>query len=97
MDLIEIIKKILVLTVPYIMDLIKSEVVPFFKRRMYERVNYRADKLIQDLAQNAMKIAHEENEIKKAAYIEGTKLGIDTLRALADKLDQAADEIEKVL
>lgn len=97
MNLVEIIKALIVITLPYIKELIDSKVVPFIKRRAYERVDYRVNKLITDLAQNASKIKTEENEVKRLAYIEGTKLGIETIRAIADKLDQAADEIEKVL
>ena len=53
--------------------------------------------MIEDLAQNASKISSEQNETKKQAYIGGTKLGLETIRAIAQKLNQAADEIEKVL
>jgi len=97
MNLIEFIKNLIVISIPCIEALIKSKVVPYLKRRMYQRVDYRVNKLISDLAQNASKINNEENEIKRAAYIEGTKLGIETIRAIADKLEQAADEIEKVI
>lgn len=97
MELTEIIKAILVLTLPYIKQLIESKVVPALKRKAYEKVDIKVDNLIKDLAQNAQKIAAEENEVKKLAYIEGTKLGIGTLRAVAKKLNKAADEIEKVL
>lgn len=95
--LLETLKNILTLTIPYITQLIKSAIVPKLKRQMYEFVDKEADKLIKDLAQNASKIADEKNETKKTAYIEGTKLGIETVRALAEKLTKAADEIEKVL
>ena len=88
---------ILVVTLPFIQELVQSKVVPFLKRKAYETLDLKADRLIKDLAQNASKIAAEENEAKKIAYVEGTKLGIDTLRAIADKLTMAADEIEKVL
>lgn len=95
--LLEIIKTLLNLTVPFIQELIKSKVVPFLKRKAYEKVDAKVDSLIEDLAQNASKISTEENEVKKLAYVEGTKLGIDTLRAIAEKLTKAADEIEKAL
>lgn len=88
---------ILNLCLPYIQQLIESKVVPTLKRKMYEKLDVKTTKLIEDLAQNATKIKQEENEIKKSAYIEGTKLGIDTLRALADKLNQAADKITEVI
>lgn len=93
----ETIKIILTITIPYIQKLIQSKVVPMFKRKAYEAVNDKVDKLINDLAQNSSKIKLETNDTKKLAYIEGTKLGVDTLRAVADKLNQAADEIEKAL
>ena len=95
MDLKEIITMILTLTLPYIKELIQSKVVPFVKRKAYEKVDSKVDTLIEDLAQNAGKIKLEENEVKKTAYIEGTKLGLATIRAIAEKLNKAADEIEK--
>ena len=97
MELAEIIKTILVLTLPYIKQLIESKVVPMLKRKAYEKVDLKVDNLIKDLAQNASKISSETNEIKRAAYIEGTQLGIATVRAVAQKLNKAADEIEKVI
>lgn len=93
----EIIQIILTITIPFIKNLIESKVVPILKRKAYETVNNKADKLICDLAQNASKIADEKNEVKKLAYIEGTKLGVDTIKAIAEKLNKAALEIEKAL
>ena len=94
-ELLDVLKVILALTIPYIKELIQSKVVPTLKRKAYEKLDEKADKLINDLAQNASKIAAEENEVKKLAYVEGTKLGVETLRAIAEKLNKAADEIEK--
>lgn len=96
-QLMEIITMVLTLTLPAIKKLIESKVVPMLKRKAYEKVDEKIDKLIKDLAQNAAKIKDETNEAKKFAYIEGTKLGIETLRAMAEKFNAAADEIEKVL
>lgn len=95
MNITPILKSILEMTLPFIAKLIQSKVVPMLKRKCYENLDQRADRLIEDLAQNAAKIAEEENELKKLAYIEGTQLGVDTLRALAEKFKKAADEIEK--
>lgn len=97
MNILDIIKTILELTFPYIQELIKSKVVPALKRKAYQKLDEKADKLIEDLAQNAAKIKYAETPTKYVAYIEGTKLGIDTLRAFAEKFNKAADEIEKVL
>lgn len=94
---IEILKEILALAMPYIMALIQSKVVPAIKRKAYEKLDDKTDELIKDLAQNAGKISEEKNETKKAAYIEGTKLGLDTIKIVAEKLNKAAEEIEKVL
>lgn len=95
--LLNIIKGILALAIPAIKKLIESQVVPRLKRRAYEVINTKTDLLIKDLAQNASKIANEPDENKKLAYIEGTKLGVETLRLLAEKLAKASDEIEKVI
>lgn len=97
MDLLNALKFIFALTAPYIKDLIESKVVPVLKRKAYEKLDEKADKLIEDLAQNANKIASTNDPIKKAAFVEGTKLGIETLRAMASKFNQAAGEIEKAL
>ena len=95
--LLQAIKFILTITVPFIKELIQSKVVPTLKRKGYEKLSNKADDIIEDLAQNASKIAKEENDLKKEAYLEGPKLGIDTLRAVAEKLNKAADEIEKAV
>lgn len=97
MNLMDIIKTILTLTLPFIKELIESKFVPTLKRRAYEKVDGKVDKLIDDLAQNASKIANEKDDLKRFGYVQGTKLGIDTIRAIANKLNKAADEIEKVL
>lgn len=95
--LMETIKTILIFTLPYLKQLIESKVIPALKRKKYEKVDVKIDNLISDLAQNAGKIQDEENVIKKEAYLEGTKLGISMLRAIAEKLNKAADEIEKAV
>lgn len=95
--LMETIKTILTLTLPFIKQLIESKVVPVLKRKAYETIDKRADKLITDLAQNAGKIKDEKNSAKRLAYIEGTKLGVETIRAIAEKLTKAAETIEKAL
>lgn len=95
--LLELIASILTITLPFIKNLIESKVVPYLKRKAYEKVDGKVDDLIKDLAQNASKIAEETNEVKKLAYFEGTKLGVDTIRAIAQKLNKAANEIERVL
>lgn len=87
---------ILKIALPFIIELIKSKAVPAIKRIAYEKLDKKADDLIEDLAQNASKIK-EATGAKKEAYIEGTKLGIETLRAIAEKLNKAANEIEKAL
>ena len=95
--LLEALKFILTLAIPAIKQLVESQVVPRLKRLAYEKLDSKVDNLIKDLAQNASKIDEQDNEAKKFAYTEGTKLGLDTVRAVAEKLNKAADEIEKVL
>ncbi len=97
MNITPIIKSILEITLPFIYSLIQSKFVPAIKRKGYEKLDDYADKIIEDLAQNASKIKKETNETKRLAYCEGTQLGIEMLRALADKFNKAADEISKEL
>ena len=75
----ETIKIVLALTIPYLKELILSKVVPAVKRRAYAAADSKINTLINDLAQNAAKISKEDNPVKKEAYIEGTRLGIDTI------------------
>ena len=97
MDYKDLIKPIYGIAIQAIFNLICSKVVPAIKRKAYEQLNEKADDLIFDLAQNAGKIKNETNEVKRLAYVEGTRLGVDTLRAIAEKLNKSADEIEKAL
>lgn len=97
MNITPILSTILQISLPFIQKLIISQAVPAIKRKAYQIVDNKADKLIKDLAQNASKISDEKDEVKKTAYKEGTKLGIETIRAIAEKLNKAADEIEKAL
>jgi len=92
--LAEALKFILTLAIPAIKQLIESKVVPRLKRLAYEKIDAKVDDLIEDLAQNASKIENEKNEVKKIAYTEGTKLGIEAVRKIAEKLIKAADLIE---
>lgn len=96
-NILAAVKALFDIVAPLIKKLIESTVVPMLKRKAYEKLNDKADSMIEDLAQNAAKIANEPDKNKKAAFAEGTKLGIETLRAIADKMIKAADEIEKVL
>ena len=93
----ETLKTILALTLPFIQNLVQSTIVPVVKRKAYQTFDDEANRVIEDLAENAGKIKNEENPIKRTAYIDGTKLGVQTLRALADKLQKASDEIEKAI
>lgn len=95
--LLEVLKGILALSIPFIKQLIESQVVPRIKRLAYEKIDHKVDDLIEDLAQNAGKIKDEKNDIKRLAYLEGTQLGLNTIRSIADKLNKSADEIEKVI
>lgn len=93
----ETLKTILTFTLPFIQNLIQSTFVPVVKRKAYQTFDNEANKVIEDLAENAGKIKDEENPVKKSAYVDGTKLGVETLRAVAEKLNKAADEIEKAI
>lgn len=95
MNILTVIKKILVLTAPFIKKLIDSKVVPALKRKVYQKVDEKIDKLIEDVAQNVSKISKEKDELKKMAYIEGSTLGANTLRAMGEKLIKAADAISE--
>ena len=84
---------IIPIVVPFIEHLIDSTVVPLLQRKAYERFNDFADDRIESLIKLKEKASKENDPLKKAAHEEGIKLGTDTLRALGNKLVQAADLI----
>ena len=97
MNVTPIIQAILEITLPFIQQLIISKFVPKIKRKTYEILDEKADKLIEDLAQNASKLEKETDDIKRMAFYEGTKLGVDALNAIGLKLIKASQEIGKAL
>lgn len=90
----EVLKKILLLAIPFIKELIESKVVPALKRKTYERLDDFTNDRIEDLAHLVDKIKTEENETKRTAHLEGFRLGVKTLRTIGKKLIQACDELE---
>jgi len=93
----EVLKNVLVFCVPFIKQLIESKVVPILKRKAYERLDDFTNDRIEDLGELVDKIKTEDNEIKRKAHLEGFKLGVETLRAVATKLCTACDELEKAV
>lgn len=85
---------LLTITRPLIRNLILSKAVPAIKRFMYQKADKVIDKVLNDLAQNASKIKDEQNETKKLAYIEGSRLGLEMIKAIAEKILKAANVIE---
>ena len=93
----EVLKNIFAFCLPFIAKLIKSTVVPKLKRKAYERLDDFTNDRIEDLGNLVDKIKSETNEVKKEAHLEGFRLGISTLRAMANKLLKACAELEKAL
>ena len=89
--------ELLTLVLPFIEKLIESTVVPAIKRKAYQRLDEFTNDRIEDLANLVEKINKEENAIKKQAHLEGLKLGVATLEAVAEKLNAAAIEFKKVI
>ena len=89
--------ELLTLVLPFIEKLIESTVVPTIKRKAYQRLDEFTNDRIEDLANLVEKINKEENPIKKQAHLEGLKLGIATLEAVAEKLQKSAEEFKKVI
>ena len=92
--LLQAIKFILPMTLPFIQKLIESKVVPILKRKTYERFDDFSNDMIEKLVHLKEKAENESDGIKKEAHLEGLNLGADTLRAIGAKLIKAADEIQ---
>lgn len=93
----EVLKNLLLLAIPFIKDLIESKVVPRLKRKAYERLDDFTNDRIEDLGLLVDKINATDDEVKKQAHLEGLRLGVATLKAIAEKLAVACAEFEKVL
>ena len=93
----EVLKNILMFCLPYITKLIESKVVPVLKRKAYERLDDFTNDRIEDLGNLVDKIKNENNELKKKAHLEGFRLGVSTLKAVANKLVVACEEMEKAV
>ena len=93
----EVLKNLLLLATPFIKDLIESKVVPKLKRKAYERLDDFTNDRIEDLGLLVDKINATDDEVKKQAHLEGLRLGVATLKAIAKKLAVACAEFEKVL
>ena len=93
----ETILTILKMVLPFIGELIKSEVVPALKRKAYQRLDDSTSDRIEDLSNLVEKINSCTDETKKKAHLEGLKLGIETLTAISSKLNLACAEFSKTL
>lgn len=93
----EVLKNLLLFAIPFIKELIESKVVPTLKRKAYERLDDFTNDRIEDLAVLVDKINATNDPIKKKAHIEGLKLGVATLKAIAEKITLACVEFDKIL
>lgn len=89
----EILKELIVMAVPGIKALIASKVVPAIKRKAYERFDDFANDSILSLAKLKEKAEKTEDPVKKAAHLEGLKLGAATIKAIGKKLVKGADKL----
>jgi len=80
---------------PFIQKMIESKVIPAAIRKMYEFFDTQATYIIEKLGELLEKIKATENPTKKAAHLEGFKLGIATIEAVGKKLLEAAEILGK--
>ncbi|MCD8377229.1 MAG: hypothetical protein LUB59_00410 [Candidatus Gastranaerophilales bacterium] len=92
-----VLTNILTMAIPYIKQLITSKVVPALKRKAYERLDDFTSDRIEDLYELLEKINTEQNETKKTAHLEGFKLGLATLKAIAGKITEACAVLENAI
>lgn len=81
--------------VPLLKEFIKSSVIPKMVRKTYERFDEYANDMIENLSELVEKIKDTQDEEKKKNHLEGLSLGLKAFRAIAKKLNEACDIIEK--
>jgi hypothetical protein len=97
MNVLDIIVKFLKLSAPFIAKLIASKVVPKAKRKAYELLDGFVDDRIEDLVKLVNKAKNEKDGVKKAAHIEGLRLGVATLKAICTKLEIGLNHLNNIL
>ena len=94
MNFVQIIQMLLPVILPFIEKLIESTAVPFLQRKTYERYNEFTSERLHSLAILKQKLEVAPDGIKKEAYMEGLKLGTDTLRAVAETIIKGCDVLD---
>ena len=97
MNIKEILAKIIMAVLPYIKELIVSEVVPRLQRKAYQRLDDFVNDRVESLEELLYKIKNTEDDIKRKAHLEGFKLGISTLQAISIKLNDACNVLQEAV
>lgn len=91
----EQIAKIIIKAFPILKRLLEEQVIPRLKKRAYELFDNFADDRIEDLTDLVEKIKKTEDEDKKEKHLKGFSAGVSAIRAIAEKLLEACDVLEK--
>lgn len=91
----ERIAQIVIKAFPILKVLLEEQVIPRLKRRAYELFDNFADDRIEDLTELVDKIKNTNDSEKRKRHLKGFSLGIQTIRAIAEKLLEACDVLEK--
>lgn len=88
--LIEVIKPILSITLPLIARIIEAKFIPPSKEFLYKNLDEAVNAAVESLTKLKTKIKDTDNEFDNIAF----KLGLDVLKATADKIAKAVAILE---
>jgi len=80
---------------PFIQKMIESKVIPAAIRKMYEFFDVQKNYIVEKLFELFEKWEATLDPIKKAAHLEGLKLGIATIEAIGKSLVEVAEILNK--
>lgn len=93
MNLKNTIIKLLSLTGPTIIRLIRSKIIPNLKCKAYEHLDSFVDDRIEDLCILVEKAKNTSDALKKKSHLEGISLGCQALNVIGVKLIEASKTI----
>ena len=82
--------EVLKITLPFITKIIEAKFIPTSKEFLYKNLDAGVDAVIKSLAELKDKIAKSNNEFDNMGF----QLGIDVLKATAEKIVKAVEVLE---
>lgn len=81
---------------PYVKQIAEEKIIPWFKKKYYERTEAAIAKMLKKLAELGVKTINCTDKNKKARHIVGFKLGYAFVCALEPLVVQAKDALSEI-